>query len=83
MEQILSGFTASISELKKSPSKVMAQAKGESVAILNHNNINSYLVPAEVYENLINAADDYLLSKAVGDRLSDSTPAVAVSIDDL
>ncbi len=83
MEQILSNYTASISELKKSPAKVMAQAKGESVAILNHKKISGYLVPVDVYHNLINAVDDYLLSKEVGDRLNDNIQPVMVSIDDL
>ncbi len=83
MEQVLSNYTASISELKKSPTKIIKQAKGESIAILNHNSVSSYLVPARVYENLVNTASDYLLAKKVGERLKDDTKAIKVSIDEL
>jgi len=48
--RILANYTTSISELKKSPSSVIENTKGESIAILNHK-ASAYLVPNDVYEN--------------------------------
>ncbi len=46
MHPILSNYTVSISELKKSPSQLIKDAGGEAVAILNHNVASAYLVPS-------------------------------------
>ncbi|WP_424945905.1 type II toxin-antitoxin system Phd/YefM family antitoxin [Candidatus Spongiihabitans sp.] len=83
MDTILSNYTASISELKASPTKLLARAGGNAVAILNHNTPSAYLVPADRYEQLLNMADDYLLSQQVGDRLSDGSTPIKVSLDAL
>jgi len=53
MRQILTDYTASISELKKNPTALLKEADGEAIAILNHNKPTAYLVPAEMYEMLI------------------------------
>jgi len=53
MIRILANYTTSISELKKSPSSVIENANGESIAILNHNRPSAYLVPSDVYEKRI------------------------------
>lgn len=37
MKAILANYTASITELKKSPSELLKNAGDEAVAILNHN----------------------------------------------
>ena len=53
MEQLLASHSVSITELKRSPSAVMAQAGLEPVAILNHNRPAAYLVPPQVYEAML------------------------------
>ena len=50
MQTIQANFTASISELKKSPAQILKQAGDNVVAILNHNVPSAYLVPSTVYE---------------------------------
>ena len=42
MRPILSNYTASITELKKSPSQLLNEAGDEAIAILNHNVPNKY-----------------------------------------
>ena len=69
MTRILANYTISISELKKSPSSVIEHANGESIAILNHNKASAYLVPSEVYENMMEMLDEYYLMKEVEKRL--------------
>jgi antitoxin StbD len=83
MRQILAECSASISELKKNPSALIAKADGSPVAILNHNVPAAYLIPAETYEWLIEAFDDYELAKIVEERRKDKSQAIEVLISDL
>ncbi len=83
MRQILADLSVSISELKKNPSALLAQASGSPIAVLNHNKPAAYLIPAETYEALIDMIEDYELSKLVEERRADKDQAIAVSLDDL
>ena len=84
MQPILANYTASITELKKSPTQILEKAGSEAVAILNHNVASAYLVPSELYENMIDVIDDYYLSKEVKEALNyKEEDLVEVNIDDL
>jgi len=81
--QILSNYSASISELKKSPSSLIEDAGGEAVAILNHNKPSAYLVPSALYEKMMEIIDDYYLAEQVRERLSDGDDGIKVELDEL
>ncbi len=83
MTQILADYTVSISELKKSPSAVIEEAGNHAVAILNHNKPSAYLLPSDLYEEMINLLDDYFLAKEVEERLEDGEEPVKVQLSDL
>jgi antitoxin StbD len=83
MQQILASFSASISELKKNPSALLNKAEGEAIAILNHNLPTAYLVPAGVYEQLLEKLEDYELGKIVKERQAEKLLAIEVSLDEL
>jgi len=84
MTQVLANYTASISELKRSPSSIIEQAGNEAVAILNHNKPSAYLVPSALYEKMMDVIDDYQLSKVVRERLDyDEDDLIEVSLDAL
>ncbi len=83
MRQVLADCSASISELKKNPTALLADSDGSPIAILNHNKPTAYLVPAETYEWLMELVDDYELRKLVESRLKDKSKAIEVSFDDL
>jgi antitoxin StbD len=83
MRQVLADCSASISELKKNPTALLADSDGSPIAILNHNKPTAYLVPAETYEWLMDIVDDYELSKLVDERVKDKGSAIEVSLDDL
>jgi antitoxin StbD len=84
MEMILSPFSASISELKKNPTALLRQADGSPVAILNHNRPTAYLVPADVYENMLEMLEEYELGLIVCKRLAEEAEkAVEVDLDAL
>jgi len=83
MQPILSRYTASITELKKSPTQLLKDAGDEAVAILNHNVASAYLVPSHLYEKMINIIDDYYLVKEVQERLNDDQKPIRVELDEL
>ena len=83
MRQVLADCSASISELKKTPSALLNEADGSTIAILNHNKPAAYLVPAETYEELMDLLDDYELSKIVESRRHEIGDAIEVKLDDL
>ncbi|MES2871502.1 MAG: type II toxin-antitoxin system Phd/YefM family antitoxin [Pseudomonadota bacterium] len=81
MQNILADRAVSVSELKKNPSAVMNGAHGGPVAVLNHNRVMGYMVPADVFEAMMERLDDMDLAELVKAR-SNETP-VSVSLDDL
>jgi antitoxin StbD len=83
MRAILSPFSASISELKKNPSRLIEQADGESVAILNHNKPTAYLVPVETFERMSLLIEDIELGRLVESRKHHKAKAVKVSLNEL
>jgi len=83
MRQVLADYSVSISELKKNPSALLAQASGSPIAVLNHNKPAAYLIPADTYEALMDMIEDYELAKLVEERRGDKDKAVTVSLDDL
>jgi antitoxin StbD len=83
MQQILASFSASISELKKNPTALLNKAEGEAIAILNHNLPTAYLVPADVFERLMDKLEDYELGEIVKQRQVEKHLAIEVSLNDL
>ena len=84
MTRILANYTTSISELKKSPSSIIENANGQSIAILNHNRPSAYLVPSEVYEKMMDMLEEYYLIQEVKERLDyKDSELIEVSLDEL
>lgn len=67
----------SISDLKKNPSAAIAAAEGFPVAILNRNRPAAYLVPAELWEDILDRLDDIELCEIVRERAGE----VGVKVD--
>lgn len=81
MQNVLADMAVSVSDLKKNPSAVMNGAHGGPVAVLNHNRVMGYMVPAHVFEAMVERLDDLELAELIRSR-SHETP-VPVSLDDL
>ena len=81
MDKIYARASVSISDLKKNPSRIINEAEGSPVAILNHNKPSAYLIPAEAFEALMEKFEDYELSRLV--KESENKPTVKVSLDEL
>lgn len=80
MEVILTKYSASISELKKNPTALLAEAEGEPIAILNRNIPTAYLIPAALYEEMLERLEDFELGQIVQERLAEKEAAVEVDI---
>ncbi|EZI34137.1 type II toxin-antitoxin system Phd/YefM family antitoxin [Pantoea agglomerans] len=78
---ILSDTSASVSELKKNPMATVNAGDGYPVAILNRNQPAFYCVPAELYEQMLDALDDQELVKLVSER--SKQPLIDVDLDAL
>jgi len=83
MRQVLTGCSASISELKKNPTALLNEAEGAPIAILNHNTPAAYFVPAETYEWLLDKLEDFELAQIVRERANEKQDAIEVNIDAL
>lgn len=83
MQNIRADVAVSVSELKKNPSAVLSGANGLPVAVLNHNRVMGYMVPANVYEAMVERLDELELVHLVKERLDASETPVRVSLDDL
>jgi antitoxin StbD len=83
MDQILAGYSVSISELKKNPTALLNASEGAPIAILNHNKPTAYLVPVETYEALLEQLEDVQLGKLVKQRLGEKAKPVTVSLSEL
>ena len=83
MNKLYANQTVSISELKKSPSRVIESSGNKPTAILSHNKPSAYLVPSKVFEIIMDIMDDYLLSKELQTRMDEGNESVEVNISDL
>lgn len=81
MQNIFADVTVSVSELKKNPTAIMASAQGQPVAVLNHNRVMGYMVPAELYEAMMEQLEDIELIALVKARAEEKS--VPVDLDDL
>ena len=81
MQRIEAEIAVSVSELKKNPSAIVDGARGGTVAILNHNRVMAYMVPADTYEAMMDALDDQALVEIAKARAGER--GVPVSLDDL
>ncbi|CAM5766007.1 type II toxin-antitoxin system Phd/YefM family antitoxin [Bosea minatitlanensis] len=81
MQRIEAEIAVSVSDLKKNPTAVVDGARGNPVAILNHNRVMAYMVPADTYEAMMDALDDQVLMAIAKARAGEK--GEPVSIDEL
>ena len=79
MQRVEAKVAVSVSDLKKSPTAIMAQAGGE--AVVNHNRVMAYMVPADAYEAMIERLDDLKLVETARERAGEVP--VRVTLDEL
>jgi len=81
MQRVEAEIAVSVSDLKRNPTAIMNEAAGSPVAVLNHNRVMAYMVPAETFETMMEQLDDIKLAEIIKQR-SGEVP-VPVALDDL
>lgn len=79
----MTSLVASISKLKKNPLKVLREGEGKPVAIVSRNQTAFYCIPADLYERLVEMAEDQEDHAIADGRLSDGQESVQVPLRDL
>ncbi|OHX19567.1 type II toxin-antitoxin system Phd/YefM family antitoxin [Chromobacterium sphagni] len=83
MENALTSLTTTVAELKRDYAEVVSRAtdSGEPVAVLNHNKAEAYLVPAALFEKMVEYMEDAEDAKLVESRRGQR--AIRVGMDEL
>jgi antitoxin StbD len=68
MHSVLSQNCVSVTELKRNYTQVLLQANNQPVAVLNHNRPEAYLLPAAMYEKLLEQLEDAEDAQLVRER---------------
>ena len=68
MHSVLSQNCVSVTELKRNYTQVLLQANNQPVAVLNHNRPEAYLLPAAMYEKLLDQLGDAQAAQLMRER---------------
>lgn len=69
IEDVLATATVSISDLKKNPAAVVAEAELRQVAILNRNRPVAYVISPDVWDHICDVLADRRLAEEAQDEL--------------
>ena len=81
MQRVEAATAVSVSAFKKSPTAYVDESNGEAIALLNHNRVIAYMVPAARYEELLEMADNFHLAQLIRSRANEVN--IEISLDDL
>lgn len=81
MQTLHADTAVSLAELQQDPLAVLEHAEGEPVAILADNRAAAYLLPADLYERLLDALDDMALAETIRQRQGQER--IKVKLDEL
>lgn len=57
LQKISAGYSAPISKFKNNPAAYVAEANGDAVAVMSHNEVGFYAVPTALFEELLAFAE--------------------------
>ena len=80
---ILAEVGVSISDLKRNPAAVIAEARLRQVAVLSRNKPVAYMISPEVWEFLCDLHEDVQDAELVRERLASMEKPIRVTLDDL
>jgi antitoxin StbD len=79
MQNAFAEIAVSVSELKNDLLAVLSGAHGSAVAILNHDRVMGYMVPADVFEVMMERLDDLELVELVRARRNETPVPVELN----
>jgi len=80
---ILADVGVSITDLKRNPAAVVAEAKLRQVAVLSRNKPVAYMISPEVWEYLCDLHEDVQDAELVRERLANPGKRIRVELSDL
>jgi antitoxin StbD len=85
VESLGTNLTISMSVFKVNPTKVLREANGKAVAVLNHNKAAFYMLEPRLFEALMDVLDDAQMAPSLKERWADIEKGQykIVSLDDL
>jgi len=87
MEKIVSKRAVAISEFKRAPNEIVAEANGEPLAVLTNNKPSFYVISPSAYEELLEQLWELeitpLLAKRLSDLKSGKSKSIEITIEDL
>lgn len=87
IKKVLTKMTTSITDFKKNPNEIVAQAGGQPFAVLTNNRPSFYVVPPEVYERVAEqieeAAWEIAITPEILERMKQKDAFIRVNLDDL
>ena len=81
MHNVFADTCVSVTDLKRNYTKILQQSQDQAVAVLNHNRPEAYLLPAALYERLLDMVDDAKDARLVRER--GNGPFIEVSLNEL
>ena len=81
MEKILSKRSVAISEFKRAPNEIVAEANGEPLAVLTNNKPSFYVISPSAYEELLEQLWELEITPLLAKRLSDLKSGKSKSIE--
>ena len=81
MHNVFADTCVSVTDLKRNYTKILQQSQDQAVAVLNHNRPEAYLLPAALYERLLDMLDDAKDASLVRER--GNGPFIEVSLNEL
>jgi antitoxin StbD len=78
---ILADVGVSISDLKRNPAAVVAEAKLHQVAILSRNKPVAYVVSPEVWDHILDVLDERKLVREAQEALEEGGDDVVIDLD--
>ncbi|NDY95236.1 type II toxin-antitoxin system Phd/YefM family antitoxin [Wenzhouxiangella limi] len=82
METLKADLSASVTEFKRSPTRLIEQAAGRPLAVLVNNRPAFYALSAEAFERIADILDDRELAETAQQRLRDGD-FVETELDEL
>jgi antitoxin StbD len=87
MEKILTSRTVAVSEFKRAPNEIVAEANGEPIAVLTNNRPSFYVISPSAYEELLEKLWEIEVTPTLVKRLDDlrtgKTKSIEVTLKDL
>ena len=87
MEKILTNRAVAVSEFKRAPNEIVAEANGEPIAVLTNNKPSFYVVSPSTYEALLEKLWELRVTPVLLKRLEDldsgKTDSTEVTLEDL